>query len=225
LGNINRADFERQLSQFTLYFVYLAIGEFVSIYISTVGFIHTGEHISAKVREQYLAAVLRQNIAFFDKLGAGDITTRITADTNLVQDAISEKVALTLTAIATFLSAFVIGFATFWKLTLILISTVVLIVMVMGTGSSFIVKFSKKSLESYALGGTIAEEVVSSIRNATAFSTQNKLARQYDTHLIEAQRWSLRVKFAIAIMMGCMMTVVYLDYVSEVIYHGRLSTY
>lgn len=53
---------------------------------------------------------MRQNIAFFDKLGAGEITTRITADTNLVKDGISEKVGLTLTAMATFVTAFVIGF-------------------------------------------------------------------------------------------------------------------
>lgn len=53
---------------------------------------------------------MRQNIGFFDKLGAGEITTRITADTNLIQDGISEKVGLTLTALATFITAFVIGF-------------------------------------------------------------------------------------------------------------------
>jgi len=72
-------------------------------------FLDTGEHISAKIREHYLASCMRQNIGFFDKLGAGEVTTRITADTNLIQDGISEKVGLTLMAIATFISAFVIG--------------------------------------------------------------------------------------------------------------------
>jgi len=52
---------------------------------------------------------MRQNIGFFDKLGAGEITTRITADTNLVQDGISGKVGLTLAAVATFITAFIIG--------------------------------------------------------------------------------------------------------------------
>lgn len=68
-----------------------------------------GEHITAKIREEFLQSCLRQNIAFFDKLGAGEVTTRITADTNLIQEGISEKMSLTLTAVATFLSAFVIG--------------------------------------------------------------------------------------------------------------------
>ena len=211
-GTSSRSALTDDISKFTLYFVYLAIGEFVLIYICTVGFIYTGEHIAQKIREQYLAAILRQNIAFFDKLGAGEITTRITADTNLVQDGISEKIGLTLTAMATFVTAFVIGFVKYWKLTLILSSTVFSIVAIMGGGSSFIVRYNKQSLESYALGGTVVEEVISSIRNATAFSTQEKLARQYDKHLTEAEKWGLKLKVALAIMIGGMMSVIYLNY-------------
>lgn len=184
----------------------------VAVYISTVGFIYTGEHISAKIREKYLEACLRQNIGFFDDIGAGEITTRITSDTNLVQDGISEKVGLTLAAVATFITAFVIGFVKYWKLTLILSSTVFAITIVMGGCSTFVIKFNKKSLESYALGGSIAEEVISSIRNATAFGTQDKLARQYDKHLIEAEKWGYKQKTVIGVMVGGMMGIVYLNY-------------
>ena len=211
-NTVPHAKFTSDLSHYTLYFVYLAIGEFVTIYICTVGFIYTGEHITQKIREQYLAAIMRQNIAFFDKLGAGEITTRITADTNLVQDGISEKIALTLTAVATFITAFVIGFIKYWKLTLILTSTVFAITAVMGIGSTFIIRYNKQSLAAYALGGTVAEEVVSSIRNATAFSTQDKLARQYDVYLTEAEKWGLKLKVALGCMLGAMMGIIYLNY-------------
>ena len=209
---MSEGDFNAKLSHFTLYFIYLAIGEFTTIYVCTVGFIYTGEHITQKIREQYLAAILRQNIAFFDKLGAGEITTRITADTNLVQDGISEKVALTLTALATFITAFVIAFVKYWKLTLILSSTVVAIVATMGAGSSFIIRYNKQSLNSYALGGTVAEEVISSIRNATAFGTQDKLARQYDKHLQEAEKWGLKLRIVLSCMIASMMGILYLNY-------------
>ena len=207
-GTLSLEEFNADISHFTLYFLYLAIGEFVTIYICTVGFIYSGEHISSKIREQYLAAILRQNIAFFDKLGAGEITTRITADTNLVQDGISEKIALTLVALATFFTAFVIGFIKYWKLTLILSSTVFAIVSIMGGGSSFIIKYNKSSLAAYALGGSVAEEVISSIRNATAFNTQEKLARQYDVHLVEAAKWGSKLKMVLGVMVAGMMGVV-----------------
>ena len=211
-GLITRDEFNHTISHMVLYFVYLGIAEFITIYISTVGFIYTGEHISGKIRAHYLKACMRQNIGFFDKLGSGEVTTRITADTNLVQDGISEKVGLTLNAIAAFITAFVIGFIKSWKLTLILSSTVFAITAVMGGGSTFIVKYSKQSLESYALGGSVAEEVISSIRNATAFGTQDKLARQYDKHLAEAEKYGFKVKFALGIMVGCMFMIINLNY-------------
>ncbi|KIW16602.1 hypothetical protein PV08_03790 [Exophiala spinifera] len=211
LGNLEE-DFDSILVRYVLYFIYLAIGEFCLIYVSTVLFIYTGEHITAKVREQYLRAILRQNIGFFDKIGAGEVTTRITADTNLVQEAISEKVGLTLTGVAAFFAAFVIGFVKFWKLTLICMSSVVTIVVVMGTGGRFMAGWNKKSLESYAVGGSVAEEVLASIRNAASFNTQDKLAKRYDVYLQDARRWGVRSKSALACMIGSLLCIIFLNY-------------
>ena len=211
-GTVTSADFNSQLSGFVLYFVYLAIGEFVTIYIATLGYIYTGEHITQKIREQYLAAILRQNMGFFDTLGAGETTTRITADTNLIQEGISEKVSLTLSALATFFAAFVVGFIKYWKLTLICSSTVFALTAVMGGGSVFMVKYTKLSLESYAKGGSVVEEVVSSIRNAIAFGTQDKLARQYDSYLKVAERYGRRMQITLGLMIGGMFWVLYLNY-------------
>ncbi|KAM0279899.1 hypothetical protein ACHAQH_004340 [Verticillium albo-atrum] len=205
-------DFTDELAKLVLYFVYLAIGEFVVSYISTVGFIYTGEHISAQIRIHYLESCMRQNIGFFDNLGSGEVTTRITADTNLIQDGMSEKVSLTIAALATFIAAFVIGFIFYWKLTLILFSTVVALVLVMGSGSAFIMKFNKQSIDSYAQGGSLADEVISSIRNAVAFGTQDRLAKQYDSHLVKAEYFGFRVKGAIGCMVAGMMCILYLNY-------------
>lgn len=203
---------QSEINRFTLYFVYLAIGEFVMVYVSTVIFIYTGEHVAQKIRQHYLGAILRQNIAFFDKLGAGEITTRITADTNLIQEGISEKIALTLSALATFFAAFVVAFIKSWKLTLILSATVFAISFIMGGGSTFIIKFNKQSLQAYGEGGTVAEEVISSIRNTAAFNTEDKLAKQYDAHLAVAEKWGFKLKFALAMMIAAMMSIVYLNY-------------
>lgn len=205
-------DFKGTLNRYVLYFVYLAVGEFVLIYTSTVLFIYTGEHITAMVREQYLRAVLSQNIGYFDKMGAGAITTMITANTNLMQEAISEKVGLTLTGVAAFFAAFVIGFVKFWKLTLICMSSVVAIVFLMGAGGRKMSGWNKKSLAAYAIGGSVAEEVLASIRNAVAFGTQDKLAKQYNVHLQEARHWGIRSKGALGCMIGSLLCIIYLNY-------------
>ncbi|GJN68847.1 multidrug resistance protein 3 [Purpureocillium lilacinum] len=211
-GSMSYDQFVDEMSKFVLYFVYLAIGEFVVTYICTVGFIYTGEHISAKIREHYLESCMRQNIGFFDKLGAGEVTTRITADTNLIQDGISEKVSLTLAALATFVTAFIIGFVSYWKLTLILSSTVFALMLNVGIGSRYMLKNNKASLEAYAQGGSLADEVVSSIRNAVAFGTQDRLAKQYDKHLAKAEHYGWRLKGAMAVMVAGMMLILFLNY-------------
>jgi len=50
---------------------------FVFMYI----WVYTGEVNAKRIREKYLRAVLRQDIAFFDKVGAGEVATRIQTDT------------------------------------------------------------------------------------------------------------------------------------------------
>ena len=42
---------------------------------------YTSEKTAKRIRELYLRAILRQDIAFFDKVGAGEVTTRIQTDT------------------------------------------------------------------------------------------------------------------------------------------------
>lgn len=43
--------------------------------------VYTGEVNAKRIREKYLQAVLRQDITFFDKVGAGEVATRIQTDT------------------------------------------------------------------------------------------------------------------------------------------------
>lgn len=184
----------------------------MAIYIATVGFMSTGEKITQRLREKYLAAILRQNVAFFDTLGAGEITTRITSDTNLIQDAVSGKVALTLSSCATFATAFIISFVRSWRLALILMSSIVTIVGTMSLGASFMVKYPKMSLSAYAQGATVAEEAISSVRHVTAFGIQDRLARRYSQHLIKAESAGLRSRLALAVMIAVMNCVIFWTY-------------
>ncbi|KAH8129751.1 ATP-binding cassette, subfamily B (MDR/TAP), member 1 [Trichoderma asperellum] len=212
LNAIEYHDFEAQLNKNVLYFVYIGIAEFATVYVSTVGFIYTGEHITQKIRQEYLKAILRQNIAYFDNLGAGEITTRIAADTNLIQDGISQKIGLTLTAIATFITAFIIAYVKYWKLALICTSTIVCLLLIMSGGSNFIIRFSKLSFQSLAIGSTVAEEVISSIRTATAFGSHDRLARQYDSYLIAAERSGIKMQIIQAVMIGSLYAIMFWNY-------------
>ena len=85
------------------------------MFVATYGyfyiFTYTSERISRRLRLLYLRSVLRQDIAFFDKIGAGEIATRIETDMNLIQSGISEKVALACMFLSSFIVAFIIAFS------------------------------------------------------------------------------------------------------------------
>ena len=57
------------------------LGMFVCTAIYMACWVYTGEVNAKRVRERYLQAVLRQDIAFFDSVGAGEVATRIQTDT------------------------------------------------------------------------------------------------------------------------------------------------
>lgn len=212
VGLIDKSELSHGLTKYVLYFVYLAIGQFVVTYIATVGFIFVGENISTRIREHYLESCLRQNIGFFDKLGTGEVITRITSDTNIIQDGISEKMAVTIGAISTFVTAFVIAFATSWKLTLILSSVIFAIIINGALYSGYMRKSSSESITAFAHGSTLADEVLSSARTAVAFGLQDRLSRQYDKHLAKAEYYGFRLKAAVGVMIGGIMLLLYMSY-------------
>ncbi|KAK8130643.1 hypothetical protein PG999_003023 [Apiospora kogelbergensis] len=204
--------FSRQLNGVVLYFVYLAVANFVASYIYTVGFTYTAEHITCKLRESYLDHCLRQNIAFFDNLGAGDMITRITVDNNVVQEMISQKMGLTLAGASTFIAAYVVGFIVYWKLTLILLCALVLVVINMTIGSVFMAKYSARTIESYDLAAGLASEAISSIRTTIAFGRQKALAAKFDAFLKDSETLGFRTKLAMALMTAGLACIVNLGY-------------
>ena len=58
----------------------------------------TGERQSGRIRRMYLKTILRQDVAFFDKeTNTGEVVGRMSGDTVLIQDAMGEKVLITVT--------------------------------------------------------------------------------------------------------------------------------
>ena len=73
-------------------------------------------------------------------------------------------------------------------------------------------KLSAKVVAEYSSAATVAEEVLSSVRTAQAFGTEEKLARQYDQNLITAQKVGYKKAAVLACMFGVIFTLVYLAY-------------
>lgn len=101
----------------------------------------------------------------------------------MIQQGISEKVALSVQYTSSFVSAFVIAYIRSWRLALALTSIFPCIAIAFGVMEKFASGYLQTSLTQVAESGTIAEEVISTIRTAHAFGTQKTLANLYDSHI------------------------------------------
>ncbi|RPD54666.1 P-loop containing nucleoside triphosphate hydrolase protein [Lentinus tigrinus ALCF2SS1-7] len=174
------------------YLVYIGIGMFVCTYTYMVVWVYTGEVNAKRLRERYLQAILRQDIAYFDNVGAGEVATRIQTDTHLVQQGTSEKVAMVVNFLAAFVTGFVLAYVRCWRLALAMSSILPCIGIAGGVMNKFISKYMQLSLQHVAEGGTLAEEVFSTVRTAQAFGTQHILSDLYDGHVDQSRAVDLK---------------------------------
>ncbi|KAK9467015.1 P-loop containing nucleoside triphosphate hydrolase protein [Lipomyces arxii] len=182
--------FQSEVNRLAVYFVILGIADVILSYLSTYLFIDRGEVLSARIREKYLEATLRQNIGYFDKVGTGEITSRISADAILIQEGISEKVGYCIANFSTLIAGFIVALVRSYKLALILFSMMAVLLTSFTIGSTNMKKAIRRSLAGYSVGGTLAEEVFSSVRNVQAFGIQERLAKQYDEYLIITEKYA-----------------------------------
>ena len=57
------------------------VGLFVCTLVYMQTWVYTAEVLAKRLRERYLEAVVRQDIAYFETIGAGEVATRIQTDT------------------------------------------------------------------------------------------------------------------------------------------------
>ncbi|KAG8422952.1 hypothetical protein J3459_009871 [Metarhizium acridum] len=108
-----------QRRRYSLYFVCIGIGRFVLAYTYNSLPTYNAYRIVRTIRYAYLKAALSQEIAFFDLGTGGSISTQATTNGRLIQGGITEKLGLTFRGLSSFVTAFIVAFATNWKLTLI----------------------------------------------------------------------------------------------------------
>ncbi|KAF9242531.1 P-loop containing nucleoside triphosphate hydrolase protein [Melanogaster broomeanus] len=181
------AEFRRDAATNALYLVYMGVGVFACTYAYMAIWVYTGEVNSKRIREKYLEAILRQDIAYFDNVGAGEVATRIQTDTHLVQQGMSEKVALVVNFVGSFFAGFLLAYVRNWRLALALSAMVPCMAIAGGVMNTFVTKYMQISLKHIADGGTLAEEVISTVRTAHAFGTQKVLSSLYDVHVAAAR--------------------------------------
>ncbi|KAJ6442420.1 lipid A export ATP-binding/permease protein msbA [Purpureocillium lavendulum] len=186
-GRLTPDGYMDEVGKYTLYFVYLFIAKFGLTYAWTILVNITAIRTTKKLRVDFVRQTLRQEVSFFDA-PSSSVSGQITTNGNLVNNGISEKLGLTIQAIASFVTAFIVAFAVQWKLTLILLAIVPLnlVVTIWCVVKDTVLEY--RMFDIYSESGSLAEEAFSTIRTAHAFWAFPKLVDRFDAILERARQ-------------------------------------
>lgn len=215
-------DAAHMVNRDAVYLVIIGIASFIVIYVYMAVFVYTGEVITQRIRIEYLRAILRQDMAYFDTLGAGEITTRIQSDIQLIQDGISDKLPLMVAFISTFIAGFVVAYVRNWKLALVMTSILPCIVGSAIFMNIFVSKYQQVELEHVAKAASIAEEGISTVRTVKAFGMNAHLAKLYEGRNSVALSASKRRAMASGLGIGAFFFCIYSAYALAFYFGSKL---
>ena len=146
----------------------MASGAFIRFYLVS----WLGERVSADLRQKVFDNLLTVHPGFYEKNHAGEIMSRITTDTTLLQTLIGSSVSLAARSALTLIGALILMSLTNFKLTLIMLIGVPLTLLPVLYLGRRVRNLSNKSQASIASVGNRAGEVLQSIKIVQSFQQE-----------------------------------------------------
>eukprot|EP00249_Psilotum_nudum_P017807 c26498_g2_i1 orf=1-1242(-) len=217
----------KEVAKYAFYFLYLGLAVLGAGWLEVSCWMQTGERQSARMRTEYLKAMLNQDVGFFDiDTSTGEIVSSISSDTALVQDAISEKMGHYLHYMARFFAGFAVGFSSVWQLTLLTLAVVPLMALAGGSYAAVMIGLTSKSQKAYGEAGKIAEEAITQVRTVYSFVGEEKAVRSYKMALQTTFKLGKKGGMAKGVGIGCTYGLLFgawallLWYASILVLHG-----
>ncbi len=166
----------------------MAVGTFVRFYLVS----WLGERVSADLRKAVFDNIVRLHPGFFETNRSGEIMSRLTTDTTLLQTIIGSSFSMALRSSLTLTGALVMMFVTNLKLSLIIALGVPLVLLPILVFGRRVRRLSNASQDSIASVGSYAGEVIQHIRVVQSYTREDfetgAFARQVERAFAIARR-------------------------------------
>ncbi|GAB0133980.1 hypothetical protein EsDP_00002368 [Epichloe bromicola] len=191
------------LQQFTLYYVYIFSLSLATWTVANSGFSYSASRITRSIRSQYLAAVLRQNIAIFDAGGTEDILANLTTNADSIQNALSSKLAITIAALGNLAGTVAVCYVLDPVLARILSWSFVVGTLVLILTGKATARYSVRSIEHSSAGTAVVDEAFGAIKTTTALGLQKQVYSAY-MRCVES---SSKDGFLLKMLTSCMVSL------------------
>jgi ATP-binding cassette subfamily B protein len=210
-----------------LFGVALALGLFSALRFFTVSWL--GERITADLRNAVYGHVLRQSPEFFESTRTGEVLSRLTTDTTLVQTVVGSSLSMGLRNLVMGVGALIALIVTNpWVMTQVL-GLLVLVVLPCLYFGRRVRKLSRASQDRVADSSAIAAEVLGEIPVVQSHVQESREAARFNRSTEEAFATARRRTTVRAVLVGFMITATFgallwgLYQGTEAVIEGRIS--
>ena len=185
--------------------VLMAIGTYIRFYLIS----WLGERVSADIRTAVFNHVVGLHPAFFETNRSGDIMSRLTSDTTLLQSIIGSSVSIALRSAISFSGALIMLLITNLKLSLIILLAVPIVLMPVLIFGRKVRALSRKSQDSVADVGSYAGEVIQHIKTVQSFTQESQEKQAFAQEVEKAFAVAKRRISQRAVLMGVVILLVF----------------
>jgi len=159
-----------------------------------------GERVVADIRKAVFDNVLGLSPQFFEVTRTGEVLSRLTADTTLIQTVVGSSASLALRNLVTLTGGLILMFVTSLKLSLLVVAAMVVVMLPMLGFGRWVRKLSRASQDSLADTSARGTETLNAVSTVQAF-TQEAHERQGFARSVEhAFTFARRRTFARAVL-------------------------
>ncbi|KAJ6683888.1 hypothetical protein OIU85_007572 [Salix viminalis] len=207
----NPASMERKTKEYV--FIYIGAGLYavVAYLIQHYFFSIMGENLTTRVRRMMLAAILRNEVGWFDEEehNSSLVAARLATDAADVKSAIAERISVILQNMTSLLTSFIVAFIVEWRVSLLILATFPLLVLANFAQQLSLKGFAGDTAKAHAKTSMIAGEGVSNIRTVAAFNAQDKVLSLFCHELRVPQLHSLRRSQTSGLLFGLSQLALY----------------
>ena len=171
-----------------------------------------GERVTADIRSAVYAHVVNQSPEFFETTQTGEVLSRITTDTTLIQAVVGTSISMALRNVLLFIGGLIMLFFTSVKLSSIILGLLVLVVVPIVLFGRRVRKLSRDSQDRIADASAMAGEILNALPTVQAFTHEH----------IESSRFSASVEAAFGTAMKRIRARALLTMVAIVLVFGTI---
>ncbi len=168
----NQGKLAQEINRIALILIAVLVGQSVFSYFRIFLFVRVAEKTLADLRQSTFNHLIRLPMKFFQFRRVGELTSRISSDITLLQDALTSTLAEFLRQLIIIIGGVSLMMFTSFKLTLFMLSILPVIMLLVVFFGRYIRKLSKLAQSQVADSNTIVEETLQGIQSVKAFTNE-----------------------------------------------------